>query len=269
MSDASNPPDKVPVAACVEQAYAFAARHWREFIPAAIVVSLISLGAGLVSRTPTLELGFQLISLLASAAFACAVLRRQLRDDFVAPVGLTLGADEFRVFGVSILVSLALLLVMLLPTVFLLAFLLAGSDLSEAEVERLGSSPEALMERIAENFGATDILVVALFSLPILWFGAKLFTAGATSFGERRSAIITAWEDTRGNAWRILGAIVLTAGPYIAVNLLLFGTITSLLADQPLAAVFALGLASVFAELLRIPIIALSGILYRGLRTET
>lgn len=256
----------VPVNQCVGEAYAVLQQHWGLFVPSAIIVTAVGMGAALLSQTPILQLGFALIALLAQSAFTAAIFRKVLDGGYVRPVGMTLGADEFRLFSVALIVSVALLAALFLPAAFVLSTVLARSGLNEAELEAFQQDPEGLRLHLLGMLGPTEYLLFAACAIPALWLMARLFMASAATFGEKRMAIAESWRWTKGSTLRVLMAIVLVSLPWLAVNGLVIAYLSGEGAGGGVVAALVVTGMEVLATLVRVPIIALSAILYLGLR---
>ena len=118
---------KVPVFECVRGAWQFLLRNVQLLVPAAAICAVLAqVGAAanllvapgqagspsLLSLIPTL---------LAGVMFTAAVMRKAVRDEFLAPVGLKLGGDEGRLLGVGACVTM-----IAIPIVFLLSIIMIG-----------------------------------------------------------------------------------------------------------------------------------------------
>lgn len=258
--------DKVPVLQCTNQAYQFLAENWLRFLPASFVVGAVSTSGALLSTGPVAQFGFSIVSILVGLAFAAAVVRKQLSNEYRPPIGMTLGADEFRLFAVTIAVVL-----MLVPAGFLLfsigtAVLVSRLDVSETELERLSTDPEALRSAILGVIGPGDFWLALLLAVPMLWLAARFFLVNPGTIGEARIIVLESWQWTRGNVGRIMVAMIIVAAPLVGFNVLLFlAPLATATTSLPVSIVImtVVGAAS---ALLRIPLISLSTILYRGLR---
>jgi hypothetical protein len=257
----------IPVLQVVREAYAFAGSNWRQLAPAAVAAGVLTaLGQGLLF-TPAGFLPGTLVIAIASAAFGAAVLRLAVRNEFSGLFGLQTGADELRLLGVMA----ALVLVFAPPVGILLllagVFILGRLGLTEAEAQELSQNPEALAQRIVEALGPQGVLalevglfaVVALF----LWIGARLQMVNAATIGERRMVVFQTWSWSRGETWRIIGALIIVSAPVLLVGLVAEPILSSLPGS---ALVVGSAVAGALSALASLPAIALGAILYRGLR---
>ena len=264
---AENDSGKIPVMQCVGDAYAFAFANWGQFAPAAAIVGVLGAATVLLNDTPIASLILMLVGTLAGAAFTASVLRKQLRGEVRGIAGLTVGEDEFRLIAAEFLIGL-----MFVPVFFLLlmvggAVLFGRLGLSESELETLNTDPVALRAALASVVSAADIIWLALIALPIAFVAAKFALVAPATIGERKLMILQTWSWTKGNTWRVVGAVALASIPVVFVSGLAMAFIEWSAASQASVAVVAsLGLANFVAAVARIPLIALSGILYNGLR---
>lgn len=257
---------QVPVLDCVAESYQFFLQNWMKFLPAAFIVAAISTVSSLLSTGALAEFGFSIVSGLAGVAFAAAVIRKIVFDDFKSPIGITLGADEFRLFVATVVIVLTFLPVAFLISIIAASVLMSRLGLGEAELERLSANPQALRETLSGVVAPADILLAVVLLLPLLWLAARWFLVNPGTIGEGRLVILQSWRWTRGNVFRTMAAVLLTAAPLVAFSVLLLSA--NFLSAEPsqLTTVLLLGGAGVVSALLRIPLIALSAILYLGLR---
>ena len=256
----------VPVAECVRQSYRVLAENWSLFLPAALVVALAAILSALLGATSGLQLIFNLVGLLVDAAFSAVVFRKVMNDQFLRPTGLRLGADEFRLFAVGLMVSAVVAVAGLLPAVFLVTRMIGRAGLSESEMEQLVGDPEALWDLMADNTAITDVALAVLVALPVLWLSGRLFISAAATFGEKRIAFVEAWQWSSGNGWRIAASLLLVAIPLLLANLFVLTGPVQMGAQNPVVMFAVLIIAGTGTALLRIPVLALGAILYTGLR---
>lgn len=259
-------PERIPVMLCVGDSYRFFGANWMKFLPAAIVVALISTFSALLSTGAVAQFGFSLVSGLAGVAFAAAIIRKQLKDDYKAPIGLTLGADEFRLFAATIAV-----IVLLLPAAFILFMIVAGVlvarlGLDESELDGMAQDPEAMRAALMDVIGPGDLLLGIVVILPLLWLSARFFLVSPGTMAEGKVVVLESWTWSRGHAWRIMIAMVLASAPLLMFSVLFLSMSSHLLAQSPVTSLVLATFAGAVSALLRIPIIALSTILFIGLR---
>lgn len=280
---------RVPVMDCFTQAWRFLDTNWRLMLPAAAVTAALSqIGLVLLLLVrPAATEGESLLAvtlwdivgvapvMVASLMFTAAVLRKALRDEFIGPTGLAFGADEIRLLGV-----MAALTCMILPLIGLFLFVVSTFVLSRlaATPEALNAllaDPEALNAALEAALGPTGVLAFLLFFMLVmaivLYVSTRLTMVNAATMGERRMVIFQTWAWSRGNVWRILGAIILTALPVMffqgLVDSVGFEAIQA--TPEESKAMVQLGVSTVTTFLFAIagiPPIALGAILYKGLR---
>lgn len=270
MADASA--GKVPVVACARQAWKFLATHWRLLLPAAAICAVLSqIGAAATLLTsPAGQAQVSLVTfipaIIAGLMFGAAVLRKAVRDEFVAPVGLTLGGDEGRLFGLGLAITL-----IMLPIVFLLAMLVLGpimgriANTPEA-MEALAQDPEALAKALTEAIGPGGVAALEIGGLILycLALGLVAFLQAAT-IGEKRIVLFQALRWTGGNFFRVVGAIMLTIAPTIMLTMLVGLIATPLIVDV-LTYLVVTTVVAFIGNMVTVPVAALGAVLYKGLR---
>lgn len=277
---------RVPVFDVVREAWMFLAAHWRLFLPAALIVavvaqigSIISLASGPSTEQQSLlsqALG-NLMSLLpgslAGILMAAAVLRKKLRDVFLGPTGLTFGADEMRLIGVfaafmCVLVPLGGLVYMVMTVV-----VLGRSGLTPDQLATVLQDPEALRTALGETGASALALFMTVVMVAIVYGYTRLFMVNAATVGERRIVMFQSWGWSRGNVFRMLGAVMLCWLPAFMIDtvafeigLALFQSLSAAMGNAAIVGLLFDILITFIAAMMNIPLIALSAILYRGLR---
>jgi hypothetical protein len=278
MTDISS--GKVPVVECVVASWRFFFENWLRFLPAAAIVGIMSGGApvllvGGMAAAQRASLGLFLsflVSAVAGVFFTAAVLRKAVRDEYVPPTGLSFGADETRLLGV--LAGMAALFV---PPIFLFSMLLVivifGRIASSPEqLETLTADPAALERAVAEALSTPAgmvIQVVGLIFLGVLIVvSARLYMVNAATIGERRTVFFQTWNWSRGNVFRVLASVILTALPTALFNMIVGSILsgTSGAQQNVMTAIVIDSALSIIAALGSIPSIALGAQLYKGLR---
>ena len=275
MSDAVD--GKAPVRASVATAWRFFFAHWAEFAPAAALVALAG-GLGDLIEGAMASGGLVIshaLSLLAGAVFFASVLRRAVRNQSQGPFGLSFGADEVRLVGVSLsllmMIAPILLLVVIVLFVTVLGRVASGTP---QEMQALLADPDKFSRVVAERLGPTGEFAFSLFVLLIcailVWLGVRLVLINAATIGERRIVIFQSWTWTHGNFLRVFAAIVLTALPAVIVSYFLSELLVSITGGatpgSPLE-IFLVGAFSGFVGAMsEIPSLALAAHLYQGLR---
>jgi hypothetical protein len=271
MTDAAS--GKVPIIECVVIAWRFFIGTWTRFVPAAIIVSIVSGFAPFIGGgSPGGLLLSYAITAVAGAFFVAAVLRKAVRDEHVAPVGLTFGQDEVRLLGVLCCMML-LLLPVIVPFGLIMAAILAGRlvalgvDPNQAQVD-----PQVLRTAMAETLAtpAGGLTVMALGAV-MIFVSARLIMANAATIGERKIVFLQTWSWTRGNVLRVIAAMLLTVAPILIVALITGSLVEAAGSGQgaslPYTARIVAEIALAFmSTILGIAPIALGAHLYKGLR---
>ncbi len=281
---------KVPVTECFAQAWRFLEQNWRLLLPAAAITAAIATAgmalamvlrpADMATQSMLAVTVWNLIStapaMIATTMFAAAVLRKAVRNEFVGRTGLAFGADEIRLLGV-----MAALLCMLLPLgglffLVLFTFVFSRFAATQEELNVLLADPDALSLALENALGPTGMLAFSLLILAalalVIYFSTRLTMINAATIGERRIVIFQTWSWSRGNVWRVLGAILITALPIVFFQGLLESLSVELLNMAPEGAAGMMTMLAVTAvngflvAVSGIPTIALGAILYRGLR---
>jgi len=277
---------RVPVFECVRQSWGFFLSSWREFLLAAAITGALSqLGVVLTlvqARAPEEQtmLGVTLLdlaagapALLASLMFTACVLRKVLHNEFRSPTGLSFGADELRLLGVT-----AALICIILPFLLLLFLVLTVAVLGRLadtpdQLNALLEDPEALSAALQTTLGPGGVAAFVLFVVivfgAIIYTSVRLLMANAATIGERRMIVFQSWSWSRGNVTRVLAAAVLTALPVFLFESFLDGLRQSLLAgglSGPGAIVMLNAVLAFLMSLASIPTITLGALLYKGLR---
>jgi hypothetical protein len=263
---------KVPVFECVRGAWQFLLRNVQLLLPAAAICAVLAqVGAAanllvapgqagspsLLSLIPTL---------LAGVMFTAAVMRKAVRDEFLAPVGLKLGGDEGRLLGVGACVTM-----IAIPIVFLLSIIMMSTVFSRIAatpeaMEALAENPEAMMKAIEEALGPAGLLALEIVSILLLCIALGLIALlQAATTGEKRIVLFQALRWMGGNTLRVLAAIVLTVAPTLIVSAVLSVVIGPLINSIPTLLLLSVVVGFV-GNMLSVPVAALGAILYKGLR---
>ena len=267
---------KVPVLKCFETAWRFLFENWRLLAPAAAVPAVAN-GLALAISPATgaanlmSELTGTLIVTIASVFFSAAVLRKVVRDEFIAPWGLAAGPDEIRLLGV-----LGCFLAIFVPPVILIGvvfqiFLLSRIAASPEELAELMADSEAFSAAVAQQLGAggllmLDVILVVLIVIAIVTV-VRLLMVNAATIGERRVVFFQTWSWSKGNVLRMLGALLITTLPAMLLDLIVAAAVLGIAGAGPAPVQAVAGAVVGFVQsLLSIPAIALGGILYKGLR---
>lgn len=263
---------KVPVIECVRGAWLFLAANWRALAPAAAICAILAqVGvAASVLVAPEQAAQPSLLSLiptlLAGVMFTAAVLRKAVRDEFVPPVGLTLGGDEGRLIGVGACIALVAI-----PIAFLLSIVFAATVFSRVAatpeaMEALAENPEALMQALEQALGPTGMVILEIVAtvLMCITFGIVALVQAAT-VGEKRIMLFQALRWMGGNTLRVLAAFVLTVAPALIFSSVISIFIGPMITSIPMLLAMSV-LIGFVGNLLAIPVAALGAVLYKGLR---
>jgi hypothetical protein len=263
---------KVPILKCFEDSWRFFFANWRLLLPAAALPAVASGLAPLLGSASASVFGLLLASvagLLANVFFTAAVLRKAVRDDFIAPLGIAFGEDETRLLAVFLCFVLLFTPFAILFGLVFTVMALGRAGLTEAEIEAMAADPEAA-ERLFSEFLATPLgasLAIVCFVV-FAYVGVRLAMVNAAAVGERRIVFFQTWSWSRGNVLRMLAAIVLTTLPVMVVNVFLTELALSLAGPTAPLPVLALAsaLVALVGSLLSIPTISLGATFYKGLR---
>lgn len=273
------PSGKVPIVECVVAAWRFFLANWQRFLPAAVIVGVVSgvvpvlAASGPSGAQNVTAANFVVFAVTAVAGvfFAAAVLRKAVRDEYQSPTGLTFGPDETRLLGV-----LGAMVLLFMPPVFLfsivLVIMLFGRIASSPEqLEALMADEAAMSKAITDALSTPTGIVIQLLGLVFLAVliivSARLIMVNAAAIGEGRIVFFQTWTWSKGNVFRIISAMILTALPVWLFNMIVGSIIAETGAAQNLVAAVVVDSAiSIIAVLGSIPSIALGAQLYKGLR---
>lgn len=280
---------KIPVLECVRASWSFLARHWQRFVPAAVIVAIaaqvglivVYLGGPPQEARSALQaaitnLTVQIPAILAGLLFTAAVLRKAVRDEFIGRTGLAAGADEIRLLGVVLSLSL-----MFIPIVVLASFILSATLLSKLTPEQAKAlmdgaenSDQILIQALGEG-GATMFVLLVLFAVAVCFvIFVRLLMVNAATIGERRIVIFQVWGWSRGNVLRMVGAFLLTWLPVLMFTALIGNVMFLILGSMPeggrnfVVLVLVNAVGTFAATLASIPVTALGAVLYKGLRPQ-
>lgn len=272
------PSGKVPVVECVVASWRFFLENWLRFLPAAAITGIVSGGVpvllvGGMAAAQRASLGLLIsfiVSAIAGVFFTAAILRKAVRDEYVPPTGLSFGADETRLLGV-----LAGMAALFIPPVFLFSLLMVIAVFgrlasSPEQLDALAANPEALERAIADALSTPAGMIIQVvgfvFIAILIVVSARLAMVNAATMGERRIVFFQTWNWSRGNVFRVLASIILTALPTVLFNMIIGSILAGGAQQSVMAAVLTDSALSIIAALGSIPSIALGAQLYKGLR---
>ena len=280
---------KVPVVACVRQAWEFLLENWRLFLPAAAIVAAVSqigpllavFTAPQTAQPQTVmqnmlgDIFIYLPSMIASLLYSAAILRKAVRNEVTGQFGLTFGVDEIRLVGVA--AAMACLFVPLISLVVIVLAVTVFSKIatSQAALEALLADPDAMNEAIVAAVGeggaaALSLFIMFMFGVFIV-LAARLYMVNAATIGERRMVIFQTWSWSSGNVLRLLGAMILTVLPVMLIDSVVdsFGAvILNSMGEgrEVISWLIVRTLITFVGAITTIPVIALGAIFYKGLR---
>jgi hypothetical protein len=271
------PAGKVPVVACTVASWKFLIENWRQFIPAAAIIGLVSgIAPAVLSAGGGITVGgtylLVLIGNLAGVFLTAAILRKAVRNEYLAPTGLAFGQDEARllgVFGSTVLLMVPIALLALIVYTFVL---IGNMHLTPEEMEAMAQDPAAMqkaMEDTLKTPAGVTLQLLAVVGLIILFvIIVRLSMINAATIGEKKIVFFQTWSWSKGNVLRITGAILMTALPAQLVALLAANILGGIASAAPGAITTAIAgiLASTIGAFASIPPTVLGAELYRGLR---
>jgi hypothetical protein len=146
-----------------------------------------------------------LLGILLYAAFEAACLRWLVRGQTGGPLGLSLGADTWRVL-LTYLVWLGLAF---------LAFCVVG--VFYFAINALGHAVPALSFLTVMIGALAPLAIIA----GMIYFGVRMSPAAASSVSQQRFAFFSAWSATRGRFWELLGAFIIVFVAYFVISYVL------------------------------------------------
>lgn len=281
---------KVPVFACVRDAWRFLIENWRLFAPAAAIVAVVSqIGPAFATLTTPSDPAQQTVmqsmlgdfivvlpSMIAGLVYTAAILRKAVRDEFIGRVGLAFGADEVRLLGAAVAMACLFVPIVGLVVVVLSITVFSRIATSEAALEAILADPEAMNDAIVAALGeggatALSLFIIVMFVI-FLVLAARFYMINAATIGERRVVIFQTWSWSSGNVARLLAAMVLTVLPVMMIDSIVGSVGVSVLMALPegaqnvLPVLIVRTLVTFVGAMTTIPVVVLGAIFYRGLR---
>ena len=280
---------KVPVIACVRQAWEFLLENWRLFLPAAAIVAVVAqvgplfaaFSAPQTAQPQTVmqnvlgDFFIYLPSMIVSLLYSAAILRKAVRNEFTGRFGLTFGTDEIRLVGVA--AAMACLFVPLISLVVIVLAVTVFSKIatSQTALEALLADPDAMNEAIIAAVGEGGAAAISLFIMfmfaVFMVLAARLYMVNAATIGERRMVIFQTWSWSSGNVLRLLAAMILTVLPVMLIDSIVdsFGAvILNSMGEgrEVISWLIVRTLITFVGAMTTIPVVALGAIFYKGLR---
>ena len=270
---------KLPILETVK----FGWRHFRATLAAgAIVAALVAIPAGLIDWAAAranaagqglLGLLWFIPALFIDIPVVAAHYRQVLRG---GPVRVAVGRDEALLAGVTAVLLFFFLIVGVIG--LFLPSILAGVVLGAVGVAppAPGATPQDLIASLGPAGASALLLVMAPLLLALIWLGARLILARPASLAEGRVLAFETWAWTKGNALRIVGAVLLLGLPLTLAALAAGELVASLLLGQGEARETAVvgyqgAAALILGNFLQLwlvagPLAAQAAYFYRGLR---
>ena len=239
----------IPVLQSVAAAYAFAYSHGRKMLIAALpytIASVLMVALPVFGET-FLFLGplLWLVGTVASLALSAAALRMAVLGDYEGWHGLKLGADEGRILLVNLLVPALTLVV---GAMVVMSWLVVFSSIAAASLARAGVDPEnfeAELMDVASYLGTADWVVVVgagiVAAAIMVWLTARLALSFPATIERKKVQVLSVWGLSKGNAWRIALAIILTSTPLILIEAALYEVLATIFDSRFLYSEFVLG----------------------------
>jgi hypothetical protein len=144
---------------------------------------------------------------IAMAAYEAGSLKWMIRGEVDGPLGLSLGADTWRIYStywIWFLLNLAFSIVMGVLRAVVMGVVAVGS----------GGDPTSMLV----------LFPVLLLEYALMaFFAVRLAPAAATSIARRQFSFFQAWTVTRGRFWALFGAFALIYLIYLAIWAVLLG----------------------------------------------
>jgi len=268
---------KVPVVACVVASCKFLIDNWRQFLPAAMIIGFVSGVAPLVLASGGgVTIGgtylLVLIGNLAGVFLSAAILRKAIRNEYLAPTGLAFGLDETRLLGVLAAGVLLMIPIAVIALIIFTFVLLGSMHLTPEQMEAMAQDQAAMqkaMEDTLQTSAGMTIQILGLVGFVILFVVySRLSMINAATIGEKKIVFFQTWSWGKGNTFRIIAALLMTAFPAAVISVLaanLTGTLASLAPNVITAAISGI-VASTVGAFASIPPTVIGAELYRGLR---
>lgn len=175
-------------------------------------------------------LGLSLMGCILTAIQAAAIYRGVLRPDDHGFLGLSLGADEFRLFGLGLIVVLLAFLGYVLSVIVLaivLGIVGVGAAMSNGGGGAMGAS-----------FFVMGVAILGV-AAGFIAVGVKLSFAGPATLASKRLTVFGSWSMTRGHFWSLVGCYLLSYFLALLVGFIMFVIaliVASLTTGTPFAA---------------------------------
>ena len=164
-----------------------------------------------------------LMALLSFMVAAGAVARAVIRPSTSKPPYIGLGADEFRLFVVGLVVGLILFAFIFAGSI-IAGILGIGAAIATGEMKQMAENPGELPPMFAAvTYGGTAVVTILAFL-----FSVRFSLAPALSEREEGVRIFGSWALSKGRFWRMTGAYLLAMLTLLPFSLIQVGILVAL-----------------------------------------
>jgi hypothetical protein len=163
--------------------------------------------ASLAMIGPFLGLGLMglVVGLITYSVGICAVYRAILRPEEKGWARLRLGADEFRMMGLMVI----LWLLLLAAYIVLIILMVVGAGVIGVAAFSAGGGDKAATGSAIAGVVAAVMGVYLAFLVFIAWFGVTFSMAAPMTFDKRALHVFRSWKVVKGHFWPLLGCFAL------------------------------------------------------------
>lgn len=140
---------------------------------------------------------FLIVYYVLLASYEAACLRWMIHGETGGIMGLSLGADTWRVYFTYWVWAL------LLFTLYIVFFLLAGGVIVSIAAMSHGGTADF------GSIGIASVLICLALVLGLIYFAVRFAPAAATSVARRKFSFFDAWTVSKGRFWALFGAYFL------------------------------------------------------------
>lgn len=182
----------------------------------------------MATMAPFLSLGLMglVVGLISYSVGICAVYRAILRPEEKGWARLRLGADEFRMMG------LMLILWLLLMAAYIVLIIVAVAGAAAIGVAALGGGAAAGKEVSGGAIAGIMLGVVALYFVLLIfiaWFGVTFSMAAPMTFDKRALHVFRSWKVVKGHFWPLLGCFALSTIVMLLIYIVFAGVQAALM----------------------------------------
>jgi hypothetical protein len=229
----ATPPGKVPIAETAAAGLKFLTENWRRILPACALMG-VAQGFHLyaaaqahanASAAPLALLGSVAV-LLLTILLGASFYRLALRNQYPGVLGVAFGADERVYFGAVIWSALPLLLIIFIAMFGLAAILMPDLRASGMTPEQ-ATADQAFMTSLAQKHAGPIVSIFLAALILIAWISLRLVLAAPATIDSGKIKVWSTSTWTKGNVWRIFGAILMLLAP-ITILMLVIQSIAAL-----------------------------------------